>query len=441
MRSRTLSLLAVVLSLAVGSLVFYLDDRSLEPKGWSDAILAQYLWAPPGVPEDSIDKFLSSGDPLQAVWHAWRTYHFRNARLASTEVDKIIRRWRVGETGKLTYGYKHGGIAAGWWSGMDMLMFPMLLVEIERETGNEEYLRLARKVISVALASPTDGGVLWPDDGNGCWISEYAWDGITRDREYYVLNGHLFALQSLYMLAQRLNDATLKERYECARKGVESRTSQFLSPTGNWPSYMLVPKTIDPATYVVIEIVQFDSLHALTGDPLFSRESKRRRKIISDNYPLIAVETGRKRELFFSAIGAPHPYLIDIYRPVIRCEQGGRQFEYRGVRAGTFHERAFTSFTVGSFEGLSCSVHAEFRTGIEAMLFDVERLLRVNGSILPVPLTERGREVVLDAVAEPSGSIAIDPGVQSARGGRHILTMRGASSLNLRGRVWLEQAM
>lgn len=415
----------------IGALLFFVFKGRFGTgtAGYDDSVLAQYLWAPPGVPANPIEELLEKRDPLQAVWHAWRTWYYsKDADLASREIEKILTHWNVRETGKLTYGYPHGTIGAGWWSGMDMLMLPMLLVEVGKSRDSEEYLRVARKVLETAMKSPSDGGVLWPDKGAGCWLSEYSWEGITRDEEYYVLNGHLFALQALRMVAEQLDDEGLKEKYDCAARGVEALASRFMGSDGRWPAYMLTPETINPATYVIIEIIQFDSLYALTGNPFFAAEGERRRNILKEHYPIMGVSSEREKLIFFSAIGAPHPYLIDIYRPIIRCTRGGRTLELRGKRDGELSERGFSKMAVESLDGLSCSAHAEFRTGVESRLFTVDRPLLVDGDRKPEPLSYVIGDIVLDAASSPDGTVLIDPEVQSARKGE-------AEYLNEEGRI------
>lgn len=76
----------------------------------------------------------------------------------------------------------------------------------------------------------------------------------TRDKEYHVLNGHLWGLQALYMLAEASGDKELKDAYQCARHGTISRLPQFYNKTDTWTWYPLVPRVINPTHYNIIEI-------------------------------------------------------------------------------------------------------------------------------------------------------------------------------------------
>ena len=145
----------------------------------------------------------------------------------------------------------------------------------------------------------------------------------------------------------------------------------------------------------------------------------------------MGVSSEHEKIIFFSAIGAPHPYLIDIYRPIIRCTRGGRTLELRGERDGELSERAFSKMAVESLNGLSCSAHAEFRTGVESRLFTMDRPLLVDGDRKPEPLSYVIGDIVLDAASSLDGTVLIDPEVQSAEGGAEYLNEEGRIGISL----------
>lgn len=234
----------------------------------TDVELAPFLWSwmdPVTFNEEGLQKTAAKKDPLRPFFLAFRllTIYEKTKDPAALEsakraldfmLDEYQPATREAEGTRWFYGFDYDrGIKAPWWSGMDGFFGPMTLYAGWQVTGNERYREAAIKSAKLMLRQPSDGGALWRD-GEDCWISEYSWKGITRDKEYHVLNGHLWGLQALYMLAEASGDKELKDAYQCARHGTISRLPQFYNKTDTWTWYQLVPRVINPTHYNIIEI-------------------------------------------------------------------------------------------------------------------------------------------------------------------------------------------
>ncbi len=265
---------------------------------------------------------LDFGDPFRVTtlmiqdWIAHRDL----ARI-DRRIDAVVAKWHLDrEGGRLSYAFDYGKLKAGWYSGMDSWSFPMLLVGLWQETGRAEYRALAEKLIRDVARDVEAGGTVWRSDA-GCWFSEYAWTGMTRDDEFHVLNGHLYSLQSVRMMATALNDAELAKLYRCGVQAVKTRSSVFLGG-GAWPLYMLNPRTINQTHYIIYETMQFDALHLLDPDPFFREQATARREVLQRHFPVYARKVGDTHRLTLSVIGAPHPYSVDTYALELECSDG-----------------------------------------------------------------------------------------------------------------------
>jgi hypothetical protein len=220
--------------------------------------------------------------------------------------DGVVYRWNYNRS------YKNHG--PGWWSGMATFLGTAVLVAAYESFNDTKYLDFARRALHSALRSPEQGGSIWRE-GKKCWISEYSWEGMKQSDEFYVLNGHLFGLQALKMVADALQDEEAESAYRCAVRGTAARVGAFILP--NWSLYMLNKPTIDPLHYVIFELSQFESLFTMTREPMFAEEASRRRALFASLFPIFF--DPQTNDLVVSRIGAPHPYFIDIYDNQISC--------------------------------------------------------------------------------------------------------------------------
>ena len=158
--------------------------------------------------------------------------------------------------------------------------------------------------------------------------------------EYYVLNGHLWGLQALYLLAAATKDSELVEAYHCAARGTFARQAEFEQPKTSWVSYQLNPQVINPTHYMLLEMAQFRAMHLVTGDSRWREGAELRAKLFRKHYPVQLYDTNRGEvRALFSMVGAPHPYWTDTYPVSVECVAGGRH--YRVKQAGHYSARPY----------------------------------------------------------------------------------------------------
>ncbi len=205
----------------------------------SEEILRPYLWFDYDDSDESFQKELDYGDPMRVTSILMKDWaEHRDPVKTRERVSKVVSKWKLEERGAhLNYTFAYEKLKPGWYSGMDSWSFPLFLVGVWQETGEVEYLRLAKKLIRQASTSVEDGGTVWYTD-RGCWFSEYAWKGMRLEDEFYVLNGHLYALQAVYMLGEALRDTRLQSLYRCGVRATKYAKDDFIRPNA-WPRYML----------------------------------------------------------------------------------------------------------------------------------------------------------------------------------------------------------
>lgn len=394
-------------------------------------VMQQYLWMhPPGTADDSIfTAAIKKGDPLNASVYAFNNFYYeRDIKKTKGMVDEIIEKWDLYKTHKLDYPYQYNQMAPGWWSAMDNMFFPLLLVAVNQVEENPKYARLASDMLSNVLRSPQEGGVLWEDNGSGCWFSEYSWEGMQEQDESYVLNGHLFALQALKHLADSYEGSlNLEELYDCAVKGTKEKSDSFFNKDSTWLSYMLNPKTINPPHYVIFETIQFSNLYSLTGDVFFKDQEEDRRDVLSKRYPIYIIESNGNRELLFSLMGAPHPYLLDIYGISISCINQN----YSEVIYSNYHqfdknrsivERAFINEDIGSNDLKECSITSRKR-GMDFVLYKTSSFNTIKNDFAPKVIKVKSFSASLDAYQESEeGEVIINPAIISSEAHDYLNT-------------------
>jgi hypothetical protein len=294
---------------------------------------------------------------------------------------------------------------------MDSLQFPMFLVAFSQIEKNEKYLRLASDMLDLSLRSPEEGGVLWRD-GGGCWLSEYSWNGMKPSDEYYVMNGNLFALEALKLTADALGRSDLEDTYQCVLKGTKNIAKKFVKSGDSWALYMLNPATINQVHYVIYETMQFANLYELTGDAFYKEEADLRRSILRKRYPIYSVGTGDDKRLFFSMMGAPHPYSLDTYGIRISCISPGRDEQvfkqfHRYDEKQPFSERIFIDEKMNFQKNTSCSVMANSE-GMEFVLYETSDFITLENQQGPRKLNH-GVSASMDAYMKGDRDAIIDP--------------------------------
>lgn len=206
---------------------------------WSDEALAPYLWTwmdDVTLTEEGLQATAAKRDPLRPFFLAFRLLHIyarthdeKVAVAAKRALDFMLDEYEPAERSpkgyRWFYGFPYENLPANWWSSMDALFGPLVLYAGWQQFGIERYRDEAIKSAKRSLVPPPEGGVLWRSP-KGCWLSEYAWGSMTEKQEFHVLNGHLYGLQALAMLAALTNDPELQEGYRCAREGTIARRDE-----------------------------------------------------------------------------------------------------------------------------------------------------------------------------------------------------------------------
>jgi hypothetical protein len=374
-----------------------------------------------------LDSGLAQGDPLVSTWAVWnRLANSGDREQAKRDVAKIISNWNLFETRKLTYKYQYKALAPGWWSSMDSLFFPLLLLQVY-DLGDRE-IELAREMIEISLRSPLVGGSLWPDEGKGCFFSEYSWPGMTSEDEYYVMNGHLFSLTALKLISNIIPEKKFSTAVECSIKGTRLLSDRFIH-RNHWPLYQLVPKTINMPHYVIFEIVQFTDLWDLTGDQFFFDQKLAREHALERQYPVYLVSSANRRFLFFSGVGAPHPYEPDLFLSSVSCvDEKSRTVHLRAInKEGLPKSRFLKSDSIHS-NIKRCDVYSSLGNGQITRIFSTSVIKEIEDK--PALEMKFSSEGMFDAVLHGSNSnqFLIDPSRKYSNDGE-------SSYLDVEGRL------
>lgn len=388
----------------------------------TDEELAPFLWNwmdPAGYSEETLSRTAEKLDPLRVFFLAFRLLvdHERTGSpqaLVSAEraLDFMINDYQPAEHSEAGYrwfyGNDHNDIAAPWWSGMDAMFGPMTLYAAYEATGNERYRDIALKSAHRAISSPLDGGVVWRTD-DGCWLSEYSWDGMGPEDEYYVLNGHLWGLQALFLLARASQDAQLMDAYDCGLAGTVSKASAFTFKHGNWLKYQLHPsEVINPTHYVLIEFAQFRAMYSLTGEAAYRSMMEARSQAFRLAYPISLYDGPDGLEVLLSLVGAPHPYWTDTYPVTLSCEVEGKTYVSETVSAYVkylpYADRFIASVTVPADPDVcSVTVHSAVDVEVYSEKPDSRRIESLVH--MPVQITPSMDAIRLD----DGGDILISP--------------------------------
>lgn len=431
-RSKVSSLVLAIVTALYLIVYLIMDTNAVTKKAkliveYDQSVMQQYLWFHPSerLNEDQFNLLLKSGDPNRIAIYIFRDlYDRRDLPSAELMINAVIREWDLYKTHKLNYKFAYGKLDAGWWSGMEGFMFPMLLVAFSQLANSDGYIDLANRMIDEMLKTPERGGVLWK--AGGCWLSEYSWDNMQQAEEYYVLNGNLFALEAIKLLAEALNRNDLRQTYECVLDGTKARSDKFLKEGAPWSLYMLHPPTINQVHYVIFETMQFDNLYELTRDKYYKYQAELRREILRKRYPIFLIDEARgKKRIFFSLMGAPHPYTLDTYGIHIICEnqEGGKQVykQYDQFdESKSMLDRIFIDSSIDFKDGMMCSVYAR-SVGLEFLLYRTTEFIRLDHQNRPERLSYEVN-ASLDGYMVDTHRLIVDPARVSSKNEEYLNT-------------------
>jgi hypothetical protein len=211
------------------------------------------------------------------------------------------------------YNFKWNELEPGWWSSLANSVIALSFLSAWQEFGLKRYKDIADKAINgVILPIEKGGSALWLDE-NSCWFSEYAHKNLTKDNEYYVLNGFLLSLLTVRIYADVTGDEKIRKMYECGLNGLKKIYLKFYNNEVKWTYYMLNPLTPEAAHYLIYEMVLYESLYKLTDNDFYLQQLTKHRDFFEEQYPLDLMECNDGVHFLFSLIGPPNPYWLDTY--------------------------------------------------------------------------------------------------------------------------------
>lgn len=392
----------------------------------SDEALGPFVWGWEGslkISDELFTKAAAKRDPLVLFRLAFRLMREESqtgskeaGALARKILDYMIDEYQPADRGDAgihwKYGFDYEGIKAGWWSGMDAFFGPMTLYAAWQQYGVERYKDVALKSVKLGLRSPQNGGALWKSR-EGCWVSEYTWSGMKRSDEFQVLNGHLFGLQALYILAALTRDKDLVEAYECGRQGSAASEQSFYTKGKNWSWYQTTPPVINPTHYLLFEGIQYKALQTLTGDKFWQSGYDQRSAIFLKAYrPEVVKTPGGEYRVELSMIGAPHPYWPDTYPLELNCKIGSKSYTTYSRRQYWKHlpyaERFILSLGLPNIPD-SCQVSMDAFPGGKSLIYEVSELT-LSPAQKPMSLSVEPA-ISYNAIkqGDQKGDVTIDP--------------------------------
>ena len=203
--------------------------------------------------------------------------------------------------------------AFSWWSGMANSSIALASLVSFQAFNDTIYLEYARKSLrGVYLDIDNLGSGIQLGDSLW-WFLEYAQDSSDVENSYFVLNGFLYALLTVRIFDLVANDEYLSYIYKCGKNSLKEKRDDFFFENDEWTYYMANPRTIEPPHYSIFDFRLLSALSLLDEDEFFRGELDRRRIILNKNYPLEKVNDENGISLFYSCVGPPNPYEVDVY--------------------------------------------------------------------------------------------------------------------------------
>ncbi|HOX29975.1 MAG TPA: D-glucuronyl C5-epimerase family protein [Candidatus Paceibacterota bacterium] len=211
------------------------------------------------------------------------------------------------------YQFQWNELKPGWYSGMANSVIALAFWAGYEVFGEEKYKSQAEKAIN-GVVEPVEWGGCAVKTDNGYWYEEYVQDGLKKENAGFVLNGFLFSLEAVKIFSEIKNDNYYESMFESGIESLKKNSGDYYYPENRWTFYGLNPKIIETPHYAIYDIMLLDSLSMLSNDNFFVEQAMIRRRILSDNYPLEICDSGNGNfKYVFSAVGPPHPYLVDTY--------------------------------------------------------------------------------------------------------------------------------
>lgn len=221
------------------------------------------------------------------------------------------------------YSFAHNEFVAGeWWSGMANSVIALAFLEGYEAFEDTVYFENFQKAINGVIELVEDGGSAIEFANGERWYQEYVDTNRNSENSYFVLNGFLFSLLAIDIIAEKTEQEVYFDAYNQGVNAFLLLKDKFITGNGYWTNYMLNPLTIESTHYSIYDVLLFKSLLTCTYNSVFDDEILKRQNILLSEYPIYKKETRHNTVFLFSSIGPPHPYWIDTYQVELRYYSG-----------------------------------------------------------------------------------------------------------------------
>lgn len=201
---------------------------------------------------------------------------------------------------------------------------PLLAVTAQlayERSGNERFKKYVEDLIPYLVQDTSQMGYVLKLNDSEWWPLEYAWQDITEDDAWFVLNGSLYGMVCVEMLENLTGDVRLTELSEKALNAYRTRADSFLYPDGSWCWYDLNSKNgqknINSIEKMLIELRAYKSLYVLTNESFYLEQYNVRRDLLEAALPMYVCRTEQGNTAMLLRACLPHPYMVDTYQSTI----------------------------------------------------------------------------------------------------------------------------
>jgi hypothetical protein len=163
-------------------------------------------------------------------------------------------------------------LVSPWYSGLAQGQGLSVLCRAYTETGNNQYLKLSKKIYNSFLEDVYNGGVTFKDKNNNIWIEEY----IMKKKPTHILNGFIWGLWGIYDYWLITNDNKVYQLFKQYVKTIKENLQRY--DIGYWSLYELSDLKIKMRAsrfYHKLHIVQLNILSEMSKEKVFGEVAKK----------------------------------------------------------------------------------------------------------------------------------------------------------------------
>lgn len=240
-------------------------------------------------------------------------------------------------------------------------------------TKKEEYKELSLYALRGVTNEIKNNGSALILDRDSYWYKEYVNDLTNVENAQFVLNGFTFSLIAINSIGSYLDDKQIIDDYKKGLNGFFKLADRFYD-NKNWLYYMLNPKTTESMHYGVFDLLLLKSLYYKENkNVLLEKEILKRENIFKKHFGL---EQNKEGLIYFSAIGIPYPYWVDIYpgKIIVNYKDGSnKKIEFAPLsNTKTNYERLYYNIACCNINNIKNIEVYQRKNSIEFLLFEVE---------------------------------------------------------------------